>query len=81
MNESRVIKSDAEIAIMRRIGQASGRAITEAMRMRFKREKDLGAFLEYQFKCLGCDGSAYVPVIAGGQVGQFYLMLISNVTG
>lgn len=66
MNELRVIKSDAEIANMRRAGQHSGRAITDAMRQSFTTEKDLDSFLDYWFKQDGCDGPAYVPVVAGG---------------
>ncbi|KAF2239642.1 metallopeptidase family M24, partial [Viridothelium virens] len=66
LNDLRVIKSDSEINLMRRIGQNSGRAITEAMRSHFYSEKDLWSFLEYSFRKQGCDGSAYVPVIAGG---------------
>ena len=53
---------------MRRAGQASGRAFTEAMRQCWTREKDLAAFLDYRFKIQGCDTAAYVPVVAGGQV-------------
>lgn len=53
---------------MRRLGQASGRAFTEAMRQDFTREKDLYSFLEYQFKVNGCDTNAFVPVVAGGEV-------------
>ena len=53
---------------MRRAGQASGRAFTEAMRQAWAAEKDLTAFLEYKFKRNGCDTSAYVPVVAGGKV-------------
>lgn len=68
MNDLRVLKSDAEIANMRKAGQASGRSFTEAMRHAWTKEKDLAAFLEYRFKCHDCDGSAYVPVVAGGQV-------------
>lgn len=67
MNAIRDLKSDAEIANMRRAGQASGRAFTEAMRQAWTREKDLAAFLDYRFKGNGCDTSAYVPVVAGGQ--------------
>ncbi|KAL8715794.1 MAG: hypothetical protein Q9220_000461 [cf. Caloplaca sp. 1 TL-2023] len=67
MNELRNIKSDAEIANMRKAGQASGRAFTEAMRQAWSMEKDLTAFLEYKFKRNGCDTSAYVPVVAGGR--------------
>ncbi|KAL9629399.1 MAG: hypothetical protein Q9204_005292 [Flavoplaca sp. TL-2023a] len=67
LNEIRNIKSDAEISNMRRAGQASGRAFTEAMRQAWAAEKDLTAFLEYKFKRNGCDTSAYVPVVAGGK--------------
>ncbi|KAL8743582.1 MAG: hypothetical protein Q9190_004076, partial [Brigantiaea leucoxantha] len=67
MNEIRNLKSDAEIANMRRAGQASGRAFTEAMRQKWTLEKDLAAFLDYKFKRHGCDTSAYVPVVAGGK--------------
>ncbi|KAL8864382.1 MAG: hypothetical protein Q9198_009901, partial [Flavoplaca austrocitrina] len=67
LNEIRNIKSDAEITNMRRAGQASGRAFTEAMRQAWAAEKDLTAFLEYKFKRNGCDTSAYVPVVAGGK--------------
>ncbi|KAL8756435.1 MAG: hypothetical protein Q9199_002950 [Rusavskia elegans] len=67
LNEIRNIKSDAEIANMRKAGQASGRAFTEAMRQAWTAEKDLTAFLEYKFKRNGCDTSAYVPVVAGGK--------------
>ncbi|KAF2110711.1 peptidase M24, structural domain-containing protein [Lophiotrema nucula] len=69
MNELRVIKSEAEIKNMRRAGQHSGRAITDAMRQpmsRISSEKDLDSFLDYWFKQGGCDGPAYVPVVAGG---------------
>jgi len=68
INDIRVFKSDAEIANMRQAGQGSGRAFTEAMRSVWMSEKDLAAFLEYTFKRNGCDASAYVPVVAGGQV-------------
>lgn len=68
MNEMRMFKSENEVVQMRLVGQASGRAFTEAMRQSFTKEKDLHAFLEYQFKTNGCDGPAFVPVIAGGSV-------------
>lgn len=66
MNDLRIIKSEAEIKVMRRVGQHSGRAITDAMRQNFTSEKDLDSFLDYWFKQDGCDGPAYVPVVAGG---------------
>ncbi|KAL9127276.1 MAG: hypothetical protein Q9217_003811 [Psora testacea] len=67
MNELRNIKSLAEIANMRKAGQASGRAFTEAMRQSWTKENDLAAFLDYKFRGSGCDGSAYLPVVAGGK--------------
>lgn len=68
MNTLRVVKSEAEVANMRRAGQASGRAFTEAMRHQWSTERDLETFLEYKFKTNGCEESAYVPVVAGGEV-------------
>jgi len=67
MNELRIIKSESEIMNMRIAGKASGRAFTNAMRNQWTNEKNLGAFLDYDFKIQGCDATAYVPVIAGGQ--------------
>ena len=69
LNGLRAVKSPAEIANMRRAGQLSGRVITDAMRRRpgWAREKDLHAFLDYGFTAAGCDGPAYVPVVAGGR--------------
>jgi intermediate cleaving peptidase 55 len=67
MHDLRIIKSAAEIANMRLAGKYSGRAFTNAMRLQWTKEKDLGAFLDYDFKIGGCDTTAYVPVIAGGQ--------------
>ncbi|OJK02624.1 hypothetical protein ASPACDRAFT_75766 [Aspergillus aculeatus ATCC 16872] len=66
LNEMRVFKSEDEVVQMRRVGQASGRAFTEAMRQTFTKERDLTAYLEYNFRRNGCDGSAFVPVVAGG---------------
>src|SRR5690606_37317657 len=45
----RVRKSPAEIAVMRRAGQISGRAFTEAMRREWDSERKLWAFLAYEF--------------------------------
>ena len=70
MNRLRAIKSPAEVANMRLAGQISGRAITDAMRRPWAKEKDLHAFLDYQFTINGCDGPAYIPVIAGGVRGN-----------
>ena len=68
LNEMRAFKSENEVVHLRQLGQASGRAFTESMRHTFSMEKDLCSFLEYQFKVQGADTSAFVPVVAGGQV-------------
>ncbi|KIW16310.1 hypothetical protein PV08_06361 [Exophiala spinifera] len=67
MNDLRAFKSPAEIEVMRRAGRASGRAHTEAMRKAWTREKQLDAYLRYQFVTQGCDTSAFEPVVAGGK--------------
>lgn len=80
MNKLRVIKSEAEVTNMRLAGQISGRAITEAMRQPWQREKDLHAFLDYEFTRNGCDGPAYIPVIAGGQRANCIHYTVNNQT-
>lgn len=67
MNDLRILKSEAEITNMRLAGKISGRAFTNAMRRQWTKEKDLGAFLDYDFKIGGCEGTSYFPVIAGGK--------------
>ena len=67
MNDLRAFKSPAEIEVMRRAGKASGRAHTEAMRRAWTHEKQLDAYLRYQFVANGCDTSAFEPVVAGGK--------------
>ena len=69
MNSLRLNKSDSEILNMRKAGQISGRAYTEAMKTPFATEKELWAFLAFFFKMHGLDGEAYVPVVAGGSNG------------
>lgn len=80
MNKLRAIKSPAEVANMRKAGQISGRAITEAMKRPWTKEKDLHAFLDYQFIINGCDGPAYIPVIAGGDRGNCIHYTVNNST-
>jgi intermediate cleaving peptidase 55 len=67
MDSLRVIKSDAEVTLMREAGRISGRVYNKAMAQGFKMEKDLCAYFEYEFKRGGCQGSAYVPVVGGGK--------------
>lgn len=62
----RRIKSPAELRIMRRAGQISGRAYNHAIAKRFRNERSLQAYLEYKFISGGCDRSAYIPVVAAG---------------
>lgn len=78
VNKLRAIKSPAEVANMRLAGQMSGRAITEAMRRGWTKEKELHAFLDYQFIMNGCDGPAYIPVVAGGERANCIHYTINN---
>lgn len=67
LNSLRNLKSDAEIANMRKVGKASGRAFTQAMQGKQESESHLAAYFDYMFRRNGCDGSAYIPVVAGGR--------------
>lgn len=67
VHQLRAVKSGAEAMLMRSAGKISGRAYNIAIGQHFISEKDLCAFLEYEFIRGGCDGSAYVPVVAGGR--------------
>lgn len=69
MNDLRVVKSAAELDVMRIAGRASGRAHTDAMRQAWTKEKQLDAFLRYRFVANGCDTTAFEPVVAGGKNG------------
>lgn len=62
----RVVKSNAELRIMRLAGKISGRAYNQAYSKQFKTERGLHSFLEYRFVSGGCEKPAYVPVVAGG---------------
>lgn len=62
----RKCKSPAEIAVMRRAGQISGRSYNAAMAQRFRNERTLHTYLEHKFISGGCDKSAYIPVVATG---------------
>lgn len=80
MNKLRAVKSPAEVANMRKAGQISGRAITDAMRRQWTKEKDLHAFLDYQFTINGCEGPAYIPVVAGGERANCIHYTVNNAT-
>jgi intermediate cleaving peptidase 55 len=71
VDQLRVVKSDAEVANMRRAGQMSGRAITAAVGRSWGTERSLHAFLDYSFKANGCEEEAYEPVVASDKVGPF----------
>ncbi|TPX32513.1 hypothetical protein SmJEL517_g04387 [Synchytrium microbalum] len=68
LRELRLIKSDAEIALMRTAGRITGRAFQSAMsRTRIGLfESWLHARIEYDVKRQGAWGLSYVPVVASG---------------
>jgi Xaa-Pro aminopeptidase len=65
----RVVKSEAELALMRRAGQLTAAAVTEAMRSTRPgvMEFHLAAIAEYTFSAGGAQGSGYRPIVAGGR--------------
>ena len=70
LNALRATKSPAEISNMRHAGRLSGRALTSAMSRPFLSESILAAYIEHQFRTSGLEGSAYIPVVAGGKRGS-----------
>lgn len=62
----RKIKSDAELRVMRRAGQISGKSYNQAFAKKFRNERSLASFLDYKFISGGCDKPAYIPVVATG---------------
>ena len=68
VHDLRVLKSADEVDLMRKIGKATGRSFQDAMRQgSWKTESELAAYLHWRHVVNGCDGSAYVPIIAGGK--------------
>jgi Xaa-Pro aminopeptidase len=66
--ELRLIKSAAELAIMRRAGGLTGLAVSEAMRSTAPGllEGQLAAVADYVFRINGASGAGYRPIVACG---------------
>ncbi|KAJ3173598.1 hypothetical protein HDU88_002685 [Geranomyces variabilis] len=67
--ELRLIKSPAEIAVMRQAGRISGRAFVDMMKATKPGvgEHDLWAVADHSVRRRGASRLAYVPVVAGGK--------------
>jgi intermediate cleaving peptidase 55 len=69
IEQQRLIKTPAEIAIMKKSGAISGEAFGDTMK--FTRpgmsEKEVWAFIDYQCKRRGSFRLSYVPVVAAGK--------------
>jgi Xaa-Pro aminopeptidase len=67
--QMRLIKSPAEIAVMRRSGQLTALAVNQAMRATQPGvyEYQLGAIAEYVYRINGSRGASYRPIIATGE--------------
>ena len=65
----RAVKSPAEMRLLRRAGELSALAVTEAMRLTRPGlfEYQLGALAEYLYLWNGARGDGYRPIIAGGE--------------
>ncbi|KAF9328644.1 hypothetical protein BGZ91_000914 [Linnemannia elongata] len=68
IQEMRVIKSEAEIKIMRQAGEISGKAFIETMKFTnpARLEHQVYARFDYECRMRGSQMMAYVPVVAGG---------------
>ena len=66
--QMRLLKSPAEIAVMRRSGQLTALAVNEAMKATQPgvHEYQLGAIAEYVYRVNGSRGASYRPIIASG---------------
>ena len=53
---------------MRQAGRISGNTFNEVIRRNLRKESEIEATLEFLFRLGGCQKSAYVPVVAGGEV-------------
>ena len=69
INEMRLIKSAAEIKLMRKAGEISARAHCRAMRMSKPGlyEYHLQAEIEHEFMTSGATGPAYTSIVGGGK--------------
>jgi len=65
----RVLKSPAEVALIRRASELCGRAVLAAMRATKPGvwEYQLGALASYQYESSGAQGEGYRAIIAGGE--------------
>lgn len=68
LHEMRLIKSEAELDIMRKAAQISVEAHKQAMKMCKPGlyEYEIEAEVIYTFKRLGCEQVAYTPIVGGG---------------
>ncbi|MEQ8790944.1 MAG: Xaa-Pro peptidase family protein [Pirellulaceae bacterium] len=68
LDAMRLVKSPAEVAVMRRAGRLTAEAIVEAMRSTRPgvMEFELTAVADYVFRCNGARGGAYRAIVAGG---------------
>ncbi|KAJ3028109.1 hypothetical protein HK097_006029, partial [Rhizophlyctis rosea] len=69
LDELRLFKSEAEVDVMKRAGEITGKAFVEMMRATKAgvTEHQIEASGEFSMKMQGARGMAYVPVVAGGK--------------
>ncbi|CAG8447958.1 2185_t:CDS:10 [Scutellospora calospora] len=68
IQELRLIKSDSEIALMKKSGEIAGKAFIQTMKFTKPglSEHDLYAKIDFECRIQGAQSLAYVPVVAGG---------------
>lgn len=80
ISELRLLKSPAEIALMRKAGRIAGQAFVDMMAETKPNvgEHDLWAVAEYGVRRRGSMGLAYVPVVAGGPNALIVHYVVNN---
>jgi len=68
LHELRLVKSEAELTLMRRAGEVAAEAHRRAMAFTKpgRNEREVEALLDAHYRSAGCDGAAYGNIVAGG---------------
>ncbi len=71
LNRMRMLKSEAEIKMMRKAAESTNRAHLEAMKAcrSGMNEKELQTIIENKFKAEGCDGLGFPSIVGSGKNG------------
>ncbi|UYV62664.1 XPNPEP3 [Cordylochernes scorpioides] len=66
LHQVRVVKSEAEISLMRKSAAIAGEAISRTIQAGYQQESQMWARMEYECRLQGAERLAYPPVVGGG---------------